>query len=1137
MKLHNPLKTEYLPEHMTESQRKHYRWLGTTAVIGLPLAFGTTLCTPLFRWLIDQPLNQKTLDGVGAFFARVAGGDIFSMNYAFVVSPNYGGFDALKAYLGVAFVSTVVYMAPALLNPYLRQVMKGGFADWCDDETLEEMETREQVGIKGGHLMALGRWPKGKRKGQMVMMIETLSALCLAPPGTGKCLGPDELILMADGTVKRNRELVVGDHVMGPDGTPRRVLSTNWGYGPMYEVIPNKGRSWTCNGDHILSLRCSKKPRHRSIAPKQGEVRHFTVEEWLALSQEQKGKWKQWRAAIDFAEQPDPEVDPYLIGLILGDGSTVKRVGIHTADPEIVEYLAEQAAVHGLEVRRRLQPQEQNASAYYALTARNGGNPYIKNPVCNAVRKYGLHVTCADKFIPHELKVGSRETRLRILAGIINSDGSYDPKGKGYELISSSKRLIEDVAFVARSLGLAAYPKECRKTCTNNGVIGTYHRLFISGDVSIIPVQLFRRFPLPRRMNKDVSNTGFKIRPIGNGPWFGITLDGDRQFLLDDFTVTHNTAAFVVPTLLKGDNVSFIVNDPKPELYEMTGHYRSKVSHVFMLNWAKVDEPNYIFTFDFSKPSPFRKVFLELYGKGIKGLIPEELVAGYKARDAAGRDDGTFDVPIAPARFELVKKWVNERDGAGVYTVRDPVFYPRFNFLSPKLVPPQGPDRDTYLDTVAKTLIPNPDGGKGNDYFVTKGRAALTGFMHYLITKVGDKKDYNGLPAEWTGYEPSIPMLSDWLAVSQFESTKKTGDEDPMAAMGVDKMGEWIRTLCDDVKPGGKFPSPRAFVELSSLVNMADKERSGVFGTMDQALLPFKNAAVAQRTSACDFTPDDMRGMKAPGSDEVKPVTLYICVNQAEAGAFETVTALLYEVFSQSLISYGPGELNPKTGRELGPFPVCFALDEFAKLPRIESVITGPDLGRAKKVSYLLAAQDFGQIRKKYTAEDESVIITTTAVKYVLAQNNTDTIEKFKKMAGETTIQRAQKTYNEGLSKSANPMAWSRSEQIENISFLRNEDVASLKPGKNIVLVQNFLHRPMKLDTPYFFKDKDMVQHVRSRGKGPIATQTVPAFIFKSRLETVDPAEAAKRRGGRQRKQRDDEATKHLTREVVAYQG
>ncbi|MBD2745848.1 type IV secretory system conjugative DNA transfer family protein [Microvirga sp. BT688] len=596
---------------------------------------------------------------------------------------------------------------------------------------------------------------------------------------------------------------------------------------------------------------------------------------------------------------------------------------------------------------------------------------------------------------------------------------------------------------------------------------------------------------------------------------------------------TGKTAAFVVPTLVTGDKVSFIVNDPKPELYEMTGAYRASVSHVFMLNWAKVDEPNYILTFDRGKAGTFWKHFEDLLNAR---EVPLELISPYERHIAVQKEGGTFEVPIAPASFKAITNWVNANDGAQAYTFKEPIFYPRFNFLSPKLVPPQGPDRDTYLDTVAKTLIPNPDGGKGNDYFVTKGRAALTGFMHYLITKVGDKKNYLGLPTKWHGYEPSIPMLSDWLAISQFESTKKTGDEDPMS-MGVDKMGEWIRTLCDDVQQNGKFPSPRAFVELSSLVNMADKERSGVFGTMDQALLPFKNSAVAQRTSACDFTPDDMRGMWCEKKKEIIPVTLYICVNQAEAASFETVTALLYEVFSQYLISYGPGEVNEKTGRTLGEFPVCFALDEFAKLPRIEAVITGPDLGRSKKVSYLLAAQDFGQIRKKYTAEDESVIITTTAVKYVLAQNNTDTIDKFKKMVGETTIQRAQKTYNEGLSKSANPMAWSRSEQVENISFLRSEDIASLKPGKNIVLVQNFLNRPMQLDTPFFFKDDEMMKKVRSRGKGEVATQTVPEKIYNERLHGIDPGEVARIREAQQKKLRDQESTAHITPQVVAYAG
>src|SRR3546814_1052207 len=114
---------------------------------------------------------------------------------------------------------------------------------------------------------------------------------------------------------------------------------------------------------------------------------------------------------------------------------------------------------------------------------------------------------------------------------------------------------------------------------------------------------------------------------------------------------------------------------------------------------------------------------------------------------------------------------------------------------------------------------------------------------------------------------------------------------------------------------------------------MADKERSGVLGTMDQALLPFKNKAVKERTSACDFTSMDLRGMRDVDTGEWLPVTLYICVNQAEAQAFANINALLYEVLSRDFISYGPGE-KVKRGSTMGPNTIRFMRHEFEKLPK-----------------------------------------------------------------------------------------------------------------------------------------------------------------------------------------------------------
>lgn len=140
-----------------------------------------------------------------------------------------------------------------------------------------------------------------------------------------------------------------------------------------------------------------------------------------------------------------------------------------------------------------------------------------------------------DKFIPHEYKTASRHDRLEILAGLMDTDGSR--LVDGYDFVSKSERLARDVAFVARSVGIAAYVKETRKSC-QTGAVGTYWRVSISG-ASAIPARL--RPPAPRKQAKSVLHTGFHVEYSGHAPWVGFVLDGDQRFLLGDFTVTHNS--------------------------------------------------------------------------------------------------------------------------------------------------------------------------------------------------------------------------------------------------------------------------------------------------------------------------------------------------------------------------------------------------------------------------------------------------------------------------------------------------------------------------------------------------------------------------------------------------------------------
>lgn len=93
--------------------------------------------------------------------------------------------------------------------------------------------------------------------------------------------------------------------------------------------------------------------------------------------------------------------------------------------------------------------------------------------------------------------------------------------------------------FLARSLGLSAYSSiKHNKTYDRD-----YHRITISGELSVIPTLLPRKQAAPRQQVKSVLRTGFSIQSLGRGEYFGFTLaESDGRFLLGDFTITHNTS-------------------------------------------------------------------------------------------------------------------------------------------------------------------------------------------------------------------------------------------------------------------------------------------------------------------------------------------------------------------------------------------------------------------------------------------------------------------------------------------------------------------------------------------------------------------------------------------------------------------
>lgn len=379
--------------------------------------------------------------------------------------------------------------------------------------------------------------------------------LILAPTGHGKCLVGHTKILMYDGRLQQVKDIKTGDKLMGPDSLPRTVLGTTKGYGELYDVIPVKGQKFTCNADHILSLEYTGgNEAKRGITKVKGYKYNISIKDYLKQSKTQKHLQKLWRVGVEFQYTP-VEFDPYLVGLYLGDGTRkAPQITVGVKDVEILDYLNEWAGQNNHNVSIK----ERNGCWHigFSNSFKRHKNKIIK------LRKQLINDK-GEQVIPHTYKASSEKDRLQLLAGLLDSDGSLQQGS--FDYITKYKTLAEDVIFVARSLGFGANISECKKSIKSTGFIGTYYRINITGDTNRIPCKLPRKQAKPRKQKKSVLRTGFKIVPAGTGDYYGFELDGDHLFLLEDFTVSHNSTCLMIMahkmSLLQGQRVLFISNE------------------------------------------------------------------------------------------------------------------------------------------------------------------------------------------------------------------------------------------------------------------------------------------------------------------------------------------------------------------------------------------------------------------------------------------------------------------------------------------------------------------------------------------------------------------------------------------------
>ncbi len=349
---------------------------------------------------------------------------------------------------------------------------------------------------------------------------------------SGKCLTVDQGVMMADGSIKPAGDLRPGDEILGLENRISRPI----------QVIAVEPAQKDCVEMTFVDgsvIRCSKDHRFPFWYYRGNCVVVRPVGEILKPGKGLDTKYKFIKPrAIHFTGRKRLALDAYFLGLLLGDACLTRRgVTFSTASDELLQDVTTHSEAFGLSVVHQ-------AGTYdYRLTAgrkSRDARGYGYNPLIAALDGLGL-MGCNShtKFIPQEYLLASLTDRLKLLAGLIDTDGYVYNQNRMIEYCTMSDRMAAQLQFLVRSVG--GY-------CSNlKGHVGQ-NRLGITLNREL-PTKVPYKKLAP--IKRDKTRIGLSSwRDIGQQDCVHISVDADNElFLLDNAVATHNTVVGAVETV------------------------------------------------------------------------------------------------------------------------------------------------------------------------------------------------------------------------------------------------------------------------------------------------------------------------------------------------------------------------------------------------------------------------------------------------------------------------------------------------------------------------------------------------------------------------------------------------------------
>lgn len=363
-------------------------------------------------------------------------------------------------------------------------------------------------------------------------------------PGTGKAQPLTSNILTPNGWVMM-KDVFVGMDILTPSGDVAQITSIHpQGPKEIYNITFHDGSSTKACADHLWSC-WSVNTFHKKKSNTYNKKAELTVLTTNQINERirrnSRGQFK-FNVSIPLITPnlptnnvPEFSIPPYIMGVLLGDGSFCTGGITFTSTDEHIVNKTTSLLSEGFRCNKY------GTSSTFGITSSKTNNEYL-----DSIRSFGLFNKKSDeKFIPNDYINGSNSQRLELIQGLFDTDGTVDTRG-GCSFSTTSETMAKQVQNILWSFGCTASIKTRTPFYKKDGVkrFGkkAYTVYFNAPDKTLF-------FTLPRKINRIKTTNPNSLRRRVTS----ITTDSiseaqcitinhpDHLYITDDYIVTHNS--------------------------------------------------------------------------------------------------------------------------------------------------------------------------------------------------------------------------------------------------------------------------------------------------------------------------------------------------------------------------------------------------------------------------------------------------------------------------------------------------------------------------------------------------------------------------------------------------------------------